>query len=224
MKKLAVSAFFTLLAISIAPGAFAQDDASDYYLLFSEGATCSWLTRIIKQTGRSNFVFEDYLAGLYFRTDLHTPTFFTPMLRIAALYPLVSTFNQFPQKPKLPLHFGADMNLGVNLKILDFMYFRLNAGPAVHLFFLNSERWNYFELGTAAFVGMEMPISQRWTLTCNGLASLDYGNLGGNRNMEPFDIAYQYQIDIGVRYSKKMINRTSLFSDKTPQEASRLSR
>jgi hypothetical protein len=225
MKKLAVFTIFTLLAMSTAVGAFAQDDPSGYYLLFSEGLTCSWLTRIIKQTGRSNFVFEDFLAGPYFRMDLHTPKNITPMLRVAALYPFISTFNQFPQKPKLPLHFGADMNLGVNFKIFDFSYFRLNAGPAAHLFFLNSERWNYWELGAAAFVGMELPISQGWTLICNGFASLDYGNLGDNRKMEPFDIAYQYQVDIGVRYSKKMINRTSLFPGKKPaQELPHISR
>jgi len=101
----------------------------------------------------------------------------------------------------------------------------LNAGPAAHLFFLNSERWNYFDLGAAAFVGMELPITQRWTLICNGFASLDNGNLGDNRNMEPFDIAYQYQIDIGVRYSKKLENRTSLFPGNPPaQESLRLTR
>jgi len=225
MKKLTALVIFNLLAMSTALSAFAQDNASNYYLLLSEGATCSWLTRIIKQTGRSNFVFEDFLPGLYFRMDLHTPIIVTPMLRVAALYPISSTFNKFPQKPKLPLHFGVDMNLGVNFKILDFSYFRLNAGPAAHLFFLNSERWNYLNLGAAAFVGMELPVSQRWTLICNGFASLDYGNLGDNRNMEPFDIAYQYQIDIGVRYSKKHINTTSLFPGKNPaNESLRFSR
>jgi len=225
MKKLAALAVFTLLAMSIAVGAFAQDNASGYYLLLSEGVTCSWMTRIIKQTGRSNFVFEDFLFGLYYRMDLHTPKIITPMLKIALLYPLSSTFNKFPQKPKTPLHYGADMNLGVNFKILDFAYFRLNAGPAAHLFFLNSDRWNYLNLGAVAFVGMELPVSQRWTLLCNGFAALDYGNLGGNRNMEPFDIAYQYQVDIGVRYSKKHRNNTSLFpGKKTEDEPPSLSR
>jgi len=214
MKKLAALAVFTLLAMSIAVGVFAQDNASGYNLLFSEGVTCSWLTRIIKKTGRSNFVFEDFLPGLYFRMDLHTPIIITPMLRIAALYPLSSTFNQFPQKPKTPLHYGADVNLGAKFNILNFAYFRLNAGPAAHLFFLNSDRWNYLNLGGAAFVGMELPVSQGWTLIINGFASLDSGNLGDNRTMEPFDIAYQYQVDIGVRYSKKLRNRTSLFPAK----------
>jgi len=227
MKKLYTLTGVILLSLATAGAVFAQeeepvveDNESPFFLMFSEGAACSWLTRIIKQTGRSNFVFEDFLAGLYFRMDLHTPINITPMVRIAAYYPLAATFNDFPQKPKTPLHFGADMNLGANFNILDFKYFRLNAGPAMHLFFLNSDRWNYFEMGAAAFIGMELPITQAWTLIANGFASLDNGNLGANRRMEPFDIAYQYQLDLGVRYSKRMKNRASLFPGKAPgQEA-----
>jgi len=243
MKKLAARIFartltgFLLLTMTIAAGAFAQgaeaapqavplSEGKPVFLLFSEGASCSWLTRIIKQTGRSNFVFEDFFPGLYYRMDLHTTKIFTPMLRIAALYPLSSTFNQMPQKPKTPLHYAADMNLGVNFNLLDFKYYRLNAGPALHMFFLNSDRWNYFNMGAAAFVGMELPLAKRWTLIANGIASLDNGNVGGNRRMEPFDIAYQYQVDIGVRYSKKMENRAYLvpWKRKTPEEAPLLSR
>jgi hypothetical protein len=231
MKKLFRLTVFILFAMVIAAGVFAQENeeavpmAGQTFFLFSEGLTCSWLTRIIKQTGRSNFVFEDFLPGLYSRVDLHTKTIFTPMVRIAALYPAISTFNKFPQNPKVPLHFGVDMNLGINFDIFDFKYIRLNAGPAMHMFFLNSERWNYFEMGGALFVGIELPIARRWTLICNGYASLDNGNLGGNGAIEPFDIAYQYQLDIGVRYSKKLENRTSLFPGKSKeQEAPLLSR
>jgi hypothetical protein len=214
---------FIFLILSMAAASFAQENKalSDRLLfLSSEGLSCSWLTRIIKQTGRSNFVFEDFLPGMYYRMDMRIdmpiPIKITPMVRVAALYPLTSTFNKFPQKPKTPLHFGADMNLGINFDILDFAYFRLNAGPAAHLFFLNSDRWNYFNLGASVFVGMELPIAERWTLICSGYASLDNGNLGNNRNIEKFDIAYQYQIDIGARYSKKLKNRAYLFPVKRP--------
>jgi hypothetical protein len=157
--------------------------------------------------------------------DLENIKYISPMVRLTVLYPLVSSFNQFPQKPKTPLHFGADMASGMKFDILDFKFFFLISGPALHLFFLNADRWNYFELGVAAFAGMEMPISERWTLLCNGFASIDNGNLGSNRTMEPFDIAYQYQIDIGVRYSKKLRNSTFLFFNrKGESEASLLRR
>jgi hypothetical protein len=194
----------------------AENEKQAFFFLFSEGAAFSWLTRIIKQSGRSNFVFQDFMLGLYSRVDMHTEKNITPMARLAVFYPLETTFNKFPQKPKSPLHIGMDMNLGVNFNILEFPYFRLNAGPAFHLFFLNSDRWNYFELGMAAFTGMELPISECWTLICGFFASLDNGNLGANRNIEPFDIVYQYQVDIGVRYSKKLINGKSLFPPKEP--------
>jgi len=234
MKKLIVLACFSILSA----GAFAQEaplaeavppfeeaslleagtpaEGPRLYLLFSEGTACSWLTRIIRQTGRSNFVYEDFLPGLYFRMDLNMSQIFLPMVRVAVLYPLVSTFNRFEQKPANPLHLGIDMNLGANISILEFAYFRLNAGPAWHMFFLNSDRWNYFNMGAAAFINMELPLAGSWTLIGNGIASLDNGNLGANRNMEPFDIVYQYQIDIGVRYSKKQRNSTYLFPVNKP--------
>jgi len=192
----------------------AKNEKPAFYFLFSEGAAFSWLTRIIKQSGRSNFVFKDSMLGLYSRVDMKIENFITPMARLAVFYPLETTFNKIPQKPKTPLHIGMDMNLGVNFNILEFPYLRLNAGPAFHLFFLNSDRWNYFELGMSAFTGIELPVAERWTLVLNGYASLDNGNFGANRDMEPFDIVYQYQVDIGVRYSKKQKNGKSLFPPK----------
>jgi len=226
MKRFAALTFFILLSMTVSSAIFAQDadEFSDFYqeadnaghpsffLQYSEGAACSWVTRIIKQTGRSNFVFKDFLPGIYSRIDLHTTKKFIPMLRVAALYPLSSKFNNYPQEPKTPLHIGADMNLGVNFNILEYNYFRLNSGPTLHMFFLTSDRWNYFNMGVSLFAGMELPLTKRWTLICSGYASFDNGNLGGNRDMEPFDVAYQYQVDFGVRYSKKQTNKTAVFS------------
>jgi hypothetical protein len=186
------------------------------FVVFSEGAAASWLTRIIYQTDRSNFVFDDFLTGLYFRVDLHNIKYISPMAKFTLYYPLLSSFNNFPQLPKTPLHLGADLNMGLKFDIFDFNYVRINAGPAVHLFFLNSDRWNYLDLGVVAFAGIEVPITERWTFVSNFFASLDYANLGTNRQMEPFDMAYQYQIDIGVRYTKKLKNTTGLFVRQRP--------
>jgi len=230
VKKLFTLISFTFLSLTMVGGLYAQEgeitspeqkDRVRPFVVFSEGATCSWLTRIIKQTGRSNFVFNDFLPGLYFRMDMENIKYVNPMIRLVALYPMTSTFNKFPQKPKTPLHIGADMVVGARFDILNLKYFRLNVGPGAHLFFLNSDRWNYFELGGAAFVGMELPLSKRWTLLFNGFASIDYGNLGANRLIEPFDICYQYQIDIGVRYSKKLENKTFLIPKRNRKKQSR---
>lgn len=131
------------------------------------------------------------------------------MARLTAYYPMTSTFNKIPQKPKTPLHFGVDFISGLKFELIRMKYLRFNAGPALHLFFLNSERWNYLDLGGAGFAGFELPLTTSWTVLLNGYASLDYGNLGGNRDMEPFDIVFQYQVDIGIRYSKKLCNGNS---------------
>jgi len=221
MKMTAVAFYFIILSLLFTAETYSQEFAEEEHtetvsenrtiFIFNEGVTASWLTRIIKQTGRSNFVLEDFLLGLYFSTEVVRFDLFKPMIRIAAYYPLASTFNKFPQKPNTPLHFGADMAAGVRFDLFDFKYVRINLGPALHLFFLNSDRWNYLNLGAAAFLGVEVPVAKNWTVLFNGYASLDNGNLGANRIMEPFDIAYQYQIDIGVRYSKKFANETFIF-------------
>jgi len=208
-----------------------EDDESDFYIydyvetkdnetsnrpfiVYNEGAASSWLTRIVKQTKRSNFVFDDFLVGLYLNVDLENIKYITPTVRLAVYYPMISTFNKVPQYPKDPLHYGVDLNAGLKLDILEFEYFRLDMGLALHLFFLNAERWNYLNLGASVFLGMEVPLTKGWTFLCGGSASLDNGNLGGNHRMEPFDIAYQYQVEAGVRYSKKLANKTFLFVKK----------
>jgi len=184
------------------------DPGNRIFFTLNQGTTVSWLTRIIKQSGRSNFVFRDFLPGLYLNVELHNIKYVTPALRVAAYYPLTSTFNYVPQKPNTPLHYGADLAAEIRFSPINMKYLRVNIGPALHLFYLNSDRWNYLNGGIAAVAGLELPISSRWTLLADAYASLDNGNLGSNRHMEPFDIVYQYQIDLGFRYSKKKRNDT----------------
>ena len=194
------------------PPVQSDDKIDKIFFTFSQGATVSWLTRVINQSERSNFVFRDFLPGLYFGTELRNIKYITPMMRLAAYYPLISTFNLMPQQPKTPLHIAADMVVGFRVEPFDMKYLRINAGPALHMFFLNSDRWNYFNLGAAAVVGVEFPLASRWTLLVDGYASIDNGNLGSNQSMEPFDIVWQYQINLGFRYSKKKENDTWLFA------------
>jgi hypothetical protein len=187
------------------------------FVVYNWGLSASWMTRIIKQTGRSNFVYEDFLPGLYFGMALTNVKYVTPTIRLAAYYPMVSTFNKFPQRPKLPLHYGVDFFGGPAFQISQLKYVRFNLTPGLHLMFLNSERWNYLNLGIGGLVGLELPLTRGWTILINGIASLDNGNLGGNRFMEPFDIAFQYQVDFGFRYSKKLPNTVSYIKPREKQ-------
>ena len=219
MRKPIIMYFFLIALLLVGGSVFAVEatavvstaEERGHFFTFSEGAAASWMTRIIRQTDRSNFVFRDFLLGMYLRTELRNAKNFTPTARLAVYYPLSSTFNNFPQPPKNPLHIGVDLTAGLKLEFLDFPLLRLNGAPAFHMFYMTSDRWNYLNLGAAVLAELEVPLFERWTLLFNGTFSFDSGNLGGNRVMEPFDIVYQYQLDIGIRYSKRFINQTSLF-------------
>ena len=182
--------------------------ADSFKVFLNEGITSSQQTRIIYQVNRSNFVFKDLLLGLYIGADF-SDLWFSPTTRLALYYPMgfvtpsASTFNDFPQGQAYPLHFGIDFSAGLKFYPLEFKYVSFNFGPALHFFYLTSDRWNYINLGILGFVGAEIPLAKKWTLLCNGYLSYDNGNIGSNRQIEPFDIVYQYQLDIGVRYSSK---------------------
>ena len=51
-----------------------------------------------------------------------------------------------------------------------------------------------------------------YTILVNGLASLDYGNFGSNRDIQPYNLVYNYQLELGVRYSKKKPHQYSYLS------------
>ena len=184
-----------------------------FRVYFDEGATASWNTRLIKQSGRTNFVFQDFMAGLYVTTRTKNFDALVPFplpvelfARVAAYYPLSHTFNDYPQKAVNVLNFGVDFMLAPVLQIsfLDYVYLDLAAG--LHFLYQKSDRWHYVHLGAVGMVGLQLPLARRWTLLLNGFASMDNANLGSNRHMEPYDLAWQYQASVGVRYSKNTPN------------------
>ena len=225
MKRIA---FFITAVFLLAPApAFSQgtalgesaesseltDQKNKVFPTFNYGASASWLTRIIKQTDRSNFVLKEFLPGAYFTIELQNVPVVFPEIRVTAFYPLISKFNDVKQATA-PLNIGIDLFAGVRyefkLKVV-----KLSAGLGLHSFFMTADRWHYLNLGAAGIAGVELALSPGWSLLIDGLASIDNGNLGTNRNMEPFDIVYQYQSSIGVRYSKKMRNDLVVFKPKT---------
>ena len=223
-KKLTVCLILTTLLLAAGPVSAQEDPSPDdsvlneetarernkVFVTFSYGASASWLTRIIYQTERSNFVFRNFLPGLYFTIEMQNVPYVTPEARITAYYPAVSSFNKMRFKLNTPLHFGIDFYTGVRLET-GWGFFKINGGLGLHMLFLSSDRWNYFNLGAAAVAGISFALSPRWTLLIDGFASIDSGNLGANRRMEPFNLTYQFQTSIGVRYSKRMINNSTLF-------------
>lgn len=217
----AVDSYYTEYDDLVSAGSQSADSRTEgsrqdgkIFVTYNWGASAAWLTRIINQTDRSNFVFKDFLPGLYLGAEFHNVIeYFTPSIRLAAYYPLTSTFNDMPQKPNTPLHFGVDMLAGAQIDLFDLGYFRLNAGPALHLLYMTSDRWNYINLGGAIVARAELPLTAKWTVLLGGAASIDSGNLGGNRRMEPFNTVLQYQVEIGARFSAKKLNPSTIFGN-----------
>jgi hypothetical protein len=179
------------------------------FIVFNEGVTASWLTRIMRNEERSNFVFTDFMTGAYFGIQTVNMQPLNSIVRVAVFYPLAFTFNDVPQTPKNIIRYAIDTFAGIDIELNMWNYVRINMAPGLHFLFQNADRWNYINLGVGALVGLELPLAKHWTILLNGIASLDNGNLGTNREMEPFDIVYQYQLDVGVRYSKRNPNKFS---------------
>lgn len=64
-------------------------------------------------------------------------------------------------------------------------------------------------LGGAFFAGVELPFAKRRTILTDGTVMIDYPNFDTNRLVQPFDLARQYNVSVGVQYSKRCGNKYS---------------
>jgi hypothetical protein len=177
------------------------------FVVFDEGVSLAWIHRVEKQSGRSTFVFRDFLPGLYVEARTVKMQPLNSMLRLALYYPTVFRFNGMRQFPVQKLRAAVDLFGGVNFNLNMWNYVRINLSPGIHFLYQYGDDWNYVHLGGGGLGGVEFPLSSKWTIFLNGIATLDYGNLGSNRYLEPFDAVWQYQLDFGVRYSKRFPNQ-----------------
>ncbi len=179
------------------------------FIVFNEGFTSAWITRIQKQTGRSNFVLTDNLFGLYYGFTTRNMMPVNSTFRLSAFYPATQTFNKVPQIQKQVLRYAFDVSYGTIHQSDMWNYVRITFSPILHVFYQMNDRFHYVDFGIRGQVGVELPLTKGWTILTDGNISLDYGNLGSNKNMEPYDIVYQYQLSLGVRYSRKDKNKYS---------------
>ena len=179
------------------------------FVVFDYGVTTSWVNRVIFQEAyeRSNFNFQDNLLGAYISMQTKNMQPLNSMIRVAGYYPLSFTFNNVPQVSKAVLRGAADLFAGILFELDMWNYLRITLSPGLHAYYQYSDRFHYVHLGAAGLANIELPIAKYWTIKIDGIASLDYPNLGSNKNIEIYDICWQYQIDLGFRYSKKSQNK-----------------
>lgn len=177
--------------------------AKKLFVLFDYGLATTWVTRLKLQQTRSNFVFDDFLIGAYVSAETRNfLKYINLMSKLAFYYPLSYKFNKHPQLIAQPLAFAADVTLGplFRINIRDVVFIKLS--PGFHYLFQKSDRFFYSNIGVTGIVGAEMPLARRWGVFINGQASYDWGNFGTNKEMEDYDHVWQYQVSLGVRYTK----------------------
>ena len=179
------------------------------FIIFNEGVTVSQVTRLIKQDNynRSNFVWQNYLVGLYCEAQTENIKPVDSLLRIAVYYPFKHTFNGMDQKATQPILYAFDAYYGPFFQTDMWKYIYINFSFGPHFLYELSDEYHHIQLGGAVLLGLELPLLKRWTVINNGIFAVDYGNIGSNRAIAPYDFVWQYQLELGWRYSKRKQNR-----------------
>ncbi len=179
------------------------------FVTFQEGAAFSMVTRIQKenQYNRSNFVWQDYLIGAYFDINTINMKPFNNMIRVSVFYPFHHTFNGMQQFAKQTILYAFDLYAGPTFQFDLWNYVYLNFSSGLHYMYQLSDEYHLNYLGVEVLGGLELPLARRWTILLDGSFTLDYPNFGTNKKIQPFDYSWQYQAHLGVRYSKKKMNK-----------------
>lgn len=184
------------------------------FVIFNEGVCASQMTRIIVQEERSNFVWQDYEIGAFVEMQTVNMQPFNSILRVAGYYPFFHTFNGMQQIPKQVLLYGGDLFYGIMFEsdMWKYINFKYALGP--HFCYQLSDEFHHIWLGFGGLLGLELPVAQRWSIVVNGLGTLDSANLGTNKKLQPYNVAWKYQAELGFRYSKKAANHYSYIKPK----------
>lgn len=176
---------------------------------FDEGVSFVQVTRVEKLTDRSNFVRENMMIGPYFTVKALGLPVADLQLDISAYYPLYQAFNGMKQQPKNVLNYAIDTYLAMNGTMKRFKYFLLTGSIGMHYMYQLTDEWHMNYLGLGISTGIEFPLSAGWTIVNRNYFSYDNANLGSNKTIQPFYASYQYHINLGVRYSRRVRNEYS---------------
>lgn len=215
MKKYLIFIFCIFISFSL----FAQEtdniesineettSSSNFKFIINEGVSYAQLTRIEKLEDRSNFVRENFLAGAYvnFQTvDFYDLIDFT--LQIAAYYPFYNAFNGMQQFPKNKLNYAIDTFFGGTVTYNKLKYIPIDLSLGMHYMYQLTDEYHMSYLGLGFLGSLRFPLTEKFSIVNNYFFSIDDANLGSNAKIQPFEISYQYHIDLGICFSKKTPN------------------
>lgn len=210
MKK--ALAVFTLIFFSMIP-LFAEEEINPVtgfpeiknqpFAMFNEGVIFNQINRIEFKKESSNFVRQDYLVGAYASLQTKHIQPADSYLQISAFYPVHQTFNGMKQVPKQMFLFAFDVFYGPYFETDMWKYVRIHFIPGLHYTYQITDEFHLHYVGLQVKSGIDLPLAHHWSILLSGAFTLDYANLGTNRLIQPYDMAWQYRISLGVRYSRK---------------------
>lgn len=203
MKKI----FFCALAFFVSSSLFALDFNFDF--IFDEGISYCQVTRVEKLEDRSNFVRENMMIGAYFSTQTVGLPVADLQLDISAYYPFYQAFNGMEQHPRNVVNYALDSYLALKKDYKELKYVILTGSLGMHYMYQLTDEWHMNYLGLGLTTGIELPVSEGWTIVNRNFFSYDNANLGPNKTMQRFRASYQYHINLGVRYSRRVRNEYS---------------
>lgn len=206
LKK--IISVLVLASVSLA-GAFAEEEneksSSGFYLLHNWGVSVSSVTRLQLNTTRSNFVWQDDMLGLYYEVQSKSlPVNF--IAKLSVFYPYHSSFNQMDQKAKQVILYAFDLTVGPYWSIPLWEFAILDLAPVVNVRYQLDDNFHHVDLGLGGRLGLEFPVSRKFSILLNGTFTYDFANLGSNAKIRPYDHAWTYAADLGFRVSKKHPN------------------
>lgn len=215
MKKNLIFIFLIFITISL----FAQTNDGEkrnpfsqlfsnpnFSLTYNEGLSYAQITRIEILDNRSNFVRENFLAGAFFNIKTDNLSFVDFVFQIDAYYPFYQAFNGMRQFPKNMISYAFDGYLGALFSYDKFKYVLFDFSLGMHYMYHLTDEYHMNYLGLGTLNTIELPLTKGWSIVNNYFFSYDNANLGSNKNIQKFDAAYQYHIDLGVRYTRKAQN------------------
>ncbi len=195
-------------------------------LLHNWGLSWAYITRIQKQSNRSNFVWSDKLIGAYYELATHDFLNMGENIHVnlfsrqAVYYPYEYKFNKVPQVTTQTILYNFDLFTGAALSLTLKDWVRLAIKPGLHVSYQLHDKFHFVNIGAGFGVEAEVPISSRWSANIGGIWTWDNGNMGSNARMRPFDYVWEYQAQVGFRYSKKCLNIKSFirYRHRKPKE------
>lgn len=210
-----------LFLISVSSLAFGQTEESNFDLppfvqsflntkyTFDEGVSYCQLTRIEKVPNASNYVRENMMFGAYFNAQTVDLSFIDLFSTFTVYYPFYQAFNGMAQKPRNMFNFAIDSITGITFTYERIKYVDINFSTGMHYMYQLTDEYYMHYIGLALILGLDFPITARWTIVNRDLFSYDNPNIGSNRKIQPFDGSYQYHFSFGVKYSQKVENKYS---------------